>query len=114
MKIYKILILILIVTLTISFIGQIFIVIINPEVFLFGEKLGGDKARIYLLTDALIGILPIALLLRRRYQSGIILTAIYFGYNLYWIYISYHTVGSFVVLSFIVSILALIFLKLKL
>jgi len=114
MKVHGVLISFLIAILVITFMGQIFIIVVNPEVFLFGEKLGGSKARVYLLVNASIGILPIVLLLRRRYQSGIILAILYSGYNLYWIYMSYHTVGSFVLLSFIVSILALTFFKLKL
>jgi len=56
MKIYEVLALLLIVILAIAFIGMIFIAYINPEVFLFGEKLGGNKARIYLLGNALVGI----------------------------------------------------------
>ena len=106
-------ILILIIILAIFFINQVFLAIVNPEILLFSEKLGGNKAKIYLITNALIGVLPIALFLRGKYQIGIILAIIYFGYNLYWIYISYHTVGIFLILSFVVSILTIIFFKLE-
>ncbi len=114
MKIYKILTPILIIILAIAFIGQIFMAIVNPEVFLFSEKLSGEKAKIYLIASALISILPMALLLKKRYQSGIISTILYFGYNLYEIYMSHHVVSPFVASSFVVSILALMFFKLKL
>ncbi len=112
MKIYKVLSLLLIVILVISIIGRIFIAYINPEVFLFGEKLSGDKARIYLLGNALAGIFLVALLLKKNYWQSTILTTLYFGYNVYEGYISYQTITPFTLLSLTLPILILICLKL--
>ncbi|CAD7776835.1 hypothetical protein AIOGIFDO_02026 [Candidatus Methanoperedenaceae archaeon GB37] len=112
MKIYEVLSWLLIVMLAIAFIGRIFIAYINPEVFLVGEKLGGDKARIYLLGNALASIFLAALLLKKNYWMGTVLTTLYFGYNVYEGYIFYQTITPFTLLSLIIPILTLISLKL--
>jgi hypothetical protein len=65
MKVYEMLSWLLIIILAIASIGRIFIATINPEVFFFGEKLGGKPAKVYLLANGFIGILPIVLLLRK-------------------------------------------------
>ena len=57
----------LIFTLAITFVGMIFVVITNPEVFLFGKKLAGGETRIYLLANAFVGILSAGLLLKKNY-----------------------------------------------
>ena len=114
MKIYKILTLVLIIILAVDFIGQVFMAIVNPEVFLLGGKLSGEKARIYLIANALVSILSVVLLLKKRCQIGIILAILYFGYNLCILYISCHMVSPFVALSFVVSTTALMFFRLKL
>jgi len=112
MKIYKILTLLLIFTLAITFIGMIFVAIINPEIFLFCKKLGGEEARIYLLANAFVGILSAGLLLKKNYQ-GIILALFYSGYNAYEGYISFQAIIPFRLLPLILSILALICFKFK-
>ncbi|WP_048086620.1 hypothetical protein [Ferroglobus placidus] len=102
----------LIAVLGISFISKIFIAYLNPEIFFFGEKLGGDKARIYLLANALVGIFLVALLLKKDYWKGTVLAILYFGYNACEGYISYQTVTPFTLLSLLLPILTLILLKL--
>ncbi len=113
MKIYEVMSLFLIIILAIVIIGKIFIAYINPEVFFFGEKLGGDKARIYLIGNASVCIFLVILLLKKNYWKGTILTTLYFIYNIYEGYISYQTIPHFILFSLIISILMLICLKLN-
>lgn len=113
MKLYEILTFLLIVILAITFTGMIFVAIINPEVYLFGKKLAGDEAGIYLLANAFIGVFSMVLILKKNYQIGIILALLYFGYNAYEGYISYQTITPFKILSLVIPILALICLKLE-
>ena len=113
MKMYQLFIRLLMIILVFYIIANIFIAVINPETFLFSKKLSGEKAIIYLLSNALIGIILLALLLTKNYQNGIFLSILYFGYNIIEKYITYQTLSPFAILSLIVSVLALIYFKLE-
>jgi len=65
--------------LVLSFLGLIFVSVVNPESYFFGEKLGGGKATIYLLMGGVAGIV-IAYLLSKQKSGGEILSVLYFGY----------------------------------
>jgi len=71
----------LVVLLVLSFLSLIFVSLINPECYFFGEKLGGEIATIYLLMGGVAGIV-IAYLLRKKKSGGEILSVLYFGYFL--------------------------------
>ncbi len=63
-----------------TFIGLVFIAIINPESYFFGKKLGGVAAAAYLLTSGIFGIL-IAFILFKKKNAGAVLAILYFSYN---------------------------------
>ena len=48
---------------------MIFIAIVNAEIFLFGKKLAGEEAGIYLIVNAFVGILFSVLILKKNYQT---------------------------------------------
>jgi len=67
------------VLLVLSFLGSVFVSFINPESYFFGEKLGGEKATIYLLIRGIAGIVIAYLLFKKKSKSEI-LSVLYFGY----------------------------------
>ena len=67
------------VLLVLNFLCLILVSFINPEAYLFGKKLTGIDAIIYLLTGGIFGLL-IAHLLFKKKSKGEILSLLYFGY----------------------------------
>ena len=67
------------VLLVLNFLCLVFISFTNPESYLFGQKLAGMDAIIYLLTGGIAGLL-IAHLLFKKKSEGEILSLLYFGY----------------------------------
>jgi len=65
--------------LVLNFICLVIISFINPEAYLFGEKLAGMNGRIYLLIGGIIGVV-IAQFLFKKKSEGEILSLFYFGY----------------------------------
>lgn len=79
----KILIISLVLSISILIIGNIATVIINPEAYFFGNKLGGISATIYLLINNFIGLTIIYFLITNSNSNKImIFTLIYFIYNI--------------------------------
>jgi len=112
MRIYRIFIWLTIFLLVFDSFGHLFIAIINPETFFFGEKWGGEKARVYLVANAFVA-LSVSVLIKKNYQLGINLAILYFIYNAYEIYVSYQTITPLTIFSLIVPVMALIYFKLK-
>lgn len=69
----------LVVLLVLSFLSLIFVSVVNPESYFFGEKLGGGKATIYLSIGGVAGIV-IAYLLFKKKSGCELLLVLYFGY----------------------------------
>lgn len=59
----------LVVLLVLSFLSLVFISLINPESYLFGEKLSGEIATTYLLTGGIAGIIIAYLLFKKKNLS---------------------------------------------
>jgi len=69
----------LIVLLVLYFLGSVFSIFTNPEGYFFGEKLGGQRAIIYLSIYVTVGILIVYLLFKKK-SVGEVLSVLYFGY----------------------------------
>lgn len=69
----------LIALLVVVLLGSVFVSTINPEAYLFGEKLSGTKAVFFLSFRGIIGVL-IAYLLFERKHVGDILSVLYFAF----------------------------------
>jgi hypothetical protein len=64
----------------IVFFGQILASLINAEAFVFGTKLSGAQAVVYLFGNSIIGIV-LAYVILRRARLGTVLSLVYFLYN---------------------------------
>lgn len=67
--------------LIVNFLGFFLISTINPEAYLFGDKLGGLKAASYLFLEGIIGVF-VAFALWKGGEKGIYLAILFFGFNL--------------------------------
>ncbi len=63
------------------FLGNLFVAIINPEALVFGKKLGGVPAILYLLINGVLSF-TIALLFIRDIRNCEYFASVYFLYNL--------------------------------
>jgi hypothetical protein len=112
-SLYKGLVYLLAIILVLIFLGQVFMILINPETFFFGFKLGGEKAIAYLAVNSLCSLLLTYVVLRKT-RIGLLLSLIYSLYNLGSIAItSLELFGEFFLapifgLSLILSITALL------
>ena len=69
----------LVVLFVLSFLNSVFVSLVNPEAFFFGEKLSGEKATVYLLIGGVTGIITAFFLFKKK-SGGEIISVLYFGY----------------------------------
>jgi hypothetical protein len=108
----------LVVLLVLSFVSLVFISLINPESYFFGEKLSGKIATTYLLIGGIAGII-IAYLLFKKKSEGKILSVLYFGYFFIEILVTNLSLGFGFLISplftmgLVISIVLLVIRKMK-
>ena len=70
----------LIAVLSLNLISSLFVAVVNPEAFFFGNKLGGTLATVYLLANGFSGMI-VAYALYRSDARGQYVSVAFFGYN---------------------------------